>query len=72
MMYSPNRQGIDRGSLRTPEGAQIHITPKVEAIYNSLVEYKRELMEPEQYRDIYTPDLLVKILEKKVYYLETV
>ena len=67
-MNTPPRDGGERVSYRSPESAKIKITPKIQEIYNSLANYKKSLNEPEQLRDIYTPDILIKILEKKVRY----
>lgn len=61
-----NADTEDRVSYRSPDQVNIHITPKVEAIYNSLSEYKKTPNMPETYKDTYTPDLLMRILEEKV------
>lgn len=62
-----NQDTEDRVSYRSPDQVNINITPKVEAIYNSLSEYKKSLSQPENYKDTYTPDLLMRILEEKVH-----
>jgi hypothetical protein len=56
----------DRISYRNPDIVNIHVTPQVEEIYNSLLVYKKEARETESQKDVYTPDVLLKILEKKV------
>jgi len=59
----PQRTNI---SLRSPETIKPHHAQKIEVIYNSLREHKLELKEQAQYIDIYTPDILLRILDAKV------
>lgn len=66
MASSPPPKTTQRVSYRSPETAQIHLSQKVETIYNALREHKVELKEPEQYIDIYSPDVLLRILDTKV------
>jgi len=65
MLASPiqNRTNI---SFRSPETIKPHHAQKVEAIYNSLREHKHEFKESAEYMDIYTPDILLRILDAKV------
>ena len=66
MIASPQPHHRQDRSLRSPETAQVHLAQKVEAIYNSLREHKLDQKESEQHIDIYTPDILLRILDAKV------
>jgi len=65
MIASPQPHHRQDRSLRSPETAQVHLAQKVDAIYHSLREHKIDQKESEQYIDIYTPDILLRILDAK-------
>ncbi len=66
MIASPQPHHRQDRSLRSPETAQVHLAQKVDAIYNSLREHKLDQKESDQHIDIYTPDILLRILDAKV------
>lgn len=47
MINTPLREGNERISHRSPDSSKFKITPKIQEIYNSLAEYKRNLKEHE-------------------------
>ena len=65
-MHTSPQPKAERISYRSPDTAHIHLSQKIEAIYNSLREHRLELKEPGQSIDIYTPDTLIRILDAKV------
>ena len=69
MISSPQLRTEHRTSYRSPETAKMRMSKKIEAIYNSLKEHKSELGQHEQLIDIYTPELLIRILDMKVSFI---